>query len=55
MAINHQSQAPLVDNVKYSNLSSDTLLLVPEKTVVFFPFSNQSCTLWQKLGYSAQF
>ena len=37
MVIYHQSQAPLVDNVKYSNLSGDTLLLVSEKTVVFFP------------------
>lgn len=37
MVIYHQSQAPLVDNVKYRNLSGDTLLLVPVKTVVFFP------------------
>lgn len=37
MVIYHQSQAALVDNVTYSNLSGDTLLLVPEKTAVFFP------------------
>lgn len=32
---NHQSRVPLADNVKYSNLSGDTLLLVSEKATIF--------------------
>jgi len=37
MVICHQSQAPMVDNIKYSNLNGNTLLLVPEKVVVLLP------------------